>query len=241
MSTTSTPTKTESSAVRAVSTPGKMPTKKHYKETVTILVGASKQPFVLQKGLLCFYSDYFRAAFDGSFKEAVERKIELPDVKIDTFEAFQVWLYSQSFRSIEDLQDSSEAPKLPSSRRLARLWVFGDKYQIPVLQNGAIDALLQKNLEERTFNVDVVNIAYENTMLGSPLRRYAIDLCVFQMTHSPREISVFGDVNLGNWSKEALVDFACCTSNAWEHKLPWATMPDRNKCHYHVHAKGEHC
>jgi len=215
--------------------------RKHYKETVTVLVGASKQPFVLHKGLLCFYSDFFRAAFEGSFKEATERKIELPDVDIDTFEAFQVWLYSQSFRGINDLADSSQAPKLPSFQILAHLWVFGDKYQIPVLQNGAIDALIQKTLEEQIFGIEIVNIAYENTMAGSPLRRYAIDYCVFRMVHRLGEHSIFQGDNLGNWNTEAFVDFARCMSDAWERKLPMRKMPDNNKCHYHVHADGEHC
>jgi hypothetical protein len=76
---------------------------------------------------LCFYSDFFRAAFEGSFKEATEGKVELSDVTVDTFEAFQVWLYSQSLRNIEDPQDSSTHSALPDFATLARLWVFGDK------------------------------------------------------------------------------------------------------------------
>lgn len=45
--------------------------------------------------LLCFYSDYFRAAFQGSFKEASERKMELLGVTKDVFERLQVWLYTR--------------------------------------------------------------------------------------------------------------------------------------------------
>jgi hypothetical protein len=191
--------------------------------------------------LLCFYSDFFRAALEGSFKEAKEGKIELSDVTIDTFEAFQVWLYSQSLRNIEEPQDSSKPLKLPGFGTLARLWVFGDKYQIPLLQNCAIDALRQKEIEENSFHVVAVAIAYENTMDGSPLRKFVIDLCVFRMHHSGDEKRIFKDSNLGNWSKEACVDFIRCMSNAWERKLPTNILPERTKCHYHVHAEGEHC
>ena len=192
--------------------------------------------------MLCLYSDFFRAAFKGSFKEAIERKIELPDVDVDTFEAFQVWLYSQSVRNVEGSQDSIfQSAKLPSFWVLARLWVFGDRHQIPLLQNCAIDALIQKNRDENRFALIVVQTAYENTLHGSPLRRFAIDCCVFRMVHRQDENSILGDSNLCCWSKDALVDFARCMSNAWEHKLPWAEMPSREKCHYHVHANVEHC
>lgn len=159
---------------------------------------------------------------------------------VDTFEAFQVWLYSQSLCNIEDPQDSCELSALPDFGTLARLWVFGDKYQIPLLQNCAIDTLAQKTRDENMFAVAVVATAYENTMVDSPLRKFAVDQCVFTMFHDG-ERSVFRNSNLSSWSKEAFVDVVRCMSDAWERKLPKRTMPERTKCYYHVHADGEHC
>jgi hypothetical protein len=196
---------------------------------------------VLHQGLLCFYSDFFRAAFEGSFKEASERKIELSDVLTNTFEAFQVWLYSQSLRNFEDSQDSTKLLEFPSFQTLARLWVFGDMYQIPLLQNSAIDALMSKLREGKSFDMTVVAIAYQHTMRASPLRKLAIDTCVFRMSHPAGENSIFKDVNLCNWSTEAFVDFARCMSDAWERKLPKLVMPERTKGYYHVHGTGEQC
>lgn len=196
---------------------------------------------MLHKGLLCFYSDFFRAAFEGSFKEANEGKIELLDARIDVFETFQVWLYSQSLRNVEDSEDSSMPSGFPSFEILARLWVFGDKCQIPLLQNSAIDALMDRGKETNEFHTKVVQVAYSDTLQDSPLRRFAIESCVFEMFHRHGEQSIFRDGNLCYWCKEALVDFARCMSDAWERKLPWGKMPDRTKCHYHVHANGEHC
>ncbi|KAH0372210.1 hypothetical protein KCU65_g1355, partial [Aureobasidium melanogenum] len=239
--TASAPPKTAVTATRAASTPKGQPSRKHFKQTVTIHVGTFKQPFILHKGLLCFYSDFFRAALEGSFKEANEGKVELPDVKVEVFEAFQVWLYSRSLRNIEDHEESSERQKLPSFQTLAHLWVFGDKYQIPLLQNNCIDALLAKNKEESQFDTTVVQIAYFDTMHGSPLRKLAIDICVFDMCHGPAHKSIFINANSPNWSQEALIDFASCISAAWQHKLPWGAVPSRDKCHYHVHAAGERC
>lgn len=191
--------------------------------------------------MLCFYSDFFRAAFEGSFKEADEGKIELPDVKIDVFEAFQVWLYSHSLRDGDNNKDSSGCPQLLACRTLAHLWAFGDKYQIPLLRNDSLDALLEKLEEKNRFDVTVVHIAYQNTMQGSPLRRLAIDLCVFKMAHQSDEWTIFKESDYPNWSVDALVDFARCMSNAWQLKLPWRILPLRDKCHYHIHAAGERC
>ncbi|KAG9831930.1 hypothetical protein KCU98_g13032, partial [Aureobasidium melanogenum] len=221
MSASSTPPQTGGSAGKAVSTPNKWPSRKLYKETVSIFVGPNKEKYTLHKGLLCIYSDFFRAAFEGSFKEAHENKIELPDVLVDVFEAFQVWLYSRSLRDPEDHGDSSTRPQLLTHRTLAYLWVFGDKYQIPLLQNDSIDALLEKMDQENLFSTIVVDIAYQSTMQGSPLRRFAIDICVFRMEHKQGENSIFREANSSNWSQEALIDFARRMSDAWQHGLAY--------------------
>lgn len=64
---------------------------------MTLIVGKKKKAYTLHKDLLCFYSDYFRAAFNGSFKEAAERKLELPNVEEHIFEGAQLWLYTRNF------------------------------------------------------------------------------------------------------------------------------------------------
>ncbi|KAG9558853.1 hypothetical protein KCU71_g3793, partial [Aureobasidium melanogenum] len=220
MSASSTPPQTGGSSGRAVSRPNKWPSSKLYKETVSILVGPNKEKYVLHKGLLCFYSDFFRAAFEGAFKEAHENKIELPDVFVDVFEAFQVWLYSRSLRDPKDPGDSSTRPQFLLHGTLAYLWVFGDKYQIPLLQNDSVDAMLEKMDEEKLFATIVVNVAYQSTMRGSALRRLAIDTCVFEMRHKEGENSIFGEAHSSNWSQEALIDFARRMSDAWLQKLP---------------------
>ncbi|THY30186.1 hypothetical protein D6D00_03095 [Aureobasidium pullulans] len=53
----------------AVSTPDKLPSSKHFKGLVTIIVGCSEKHFTVHKELLIFYSDYFRAAFNGLVSE----------------------------------------------------------------------------------------------------------------------------------------------------------------------------
>ncbi|KER00148.1 hypothetical protein AUEXF2481DRAFT_24501 [Aureobasidium subglaciale EXF-2481] len=217
---TSKQSKMIASAARAISTSNKLPSRKHYKNTVTIVVGPEKEPYTLHKELLCFYSDFFRAAFQGSFKEATEGRIELLDVQHES---------------------STADPSLPRHTTLANLWVFGDQYQIPLLQNCAIDAIIKKTELSKTFYIGIVKIAYQNTLENSRLRKLAIEICVFDMTHIGHEQSIFGDDQMDNWSKEALVDFARAISKAWEDESPWRTLPVHDKCFYHVHSEGEHC
>lgn len=124
MSTSSSPSQTGGSADKAVSTSAKLPSRyathlyrekmcscndsKLYKKTVQVIVDSGQEKFILHKDLLCFYSDFFRAAFNGSFKEATEGKVELPDVEVEIFEAFQVWLYSRTLYNTDDPADSAQ-------------------------------------------------------------------------------------------------------------------------------------
>jgi hypothetical protein len=205
-------------------------------------VGAAKEHYTLHKDLLCFYSDFFRAALNGSFKEAVERKIELPDVKIEVFETFQVWLYTQTLPKNED-----EATEVyPAFARLIRLWIFGDKYQIPLLQNNAMDAMLAKVDEDQQVPTKVLNLAYENTVLNSPLRRAITDIMVYRSkmpgaddTDSIKSTCL---ATPDSWPKQACLDVIAEMSRAWETKAKrFDATTKKEKCHYHVHAKGDHC
>jgi hypothetical protein len=66
------------------------------------VVSQSKQDFTIHKDLLVFYSDYFRAAFNGSFVEATDKKIDLFDVDQKVFEHFHAWIYTRKLASDND-------------------------------------------------------------------------------------------------------------------------------------------
>lgn len=53
---------------------------------------------IVHEALLSAVSPYFRKAFNGSFKEADDRAISLPDVSERTFRAFLQWLYTENMR-----------------------------------------------------------------------------------------------------------------------------------------------
>ena len=65
-----------------------------YRTIVRIYVGPEEKVFDLHKELLCSKSKFFRAAFEGSFREAGEEAMKLPEQNVETFQYFVHWLYS---------------------------------------------------------------------------------------------------------------------------------------------------
>lgn len=147
-----------------------------YRSSVTLIVGAAKVQYTLHKGILCFYSDFFRAALNGSSKEATERRIELPEVQIDVFEAFQVWLYTQSLPKNEIVPTKV----YPEWSLLVSLWIFADGHQIPLFQNNVMDAMLGKVNKDLELPTRVLNLAYDNTLAISPLRKAVTEIMVYR-------------------------------------------------------------
>ncbi|THZ08703.1 hypothetical protein D6C91_10074 [Aureobasidium pullulans] len=229
------------SAGKAVSTPNRLPSsKKLYKETVKILVGPEKEAYSVHKELLCFYSDFFRAAFNGSFKEAIESQIELPDAEISIFEAFQTWLYARTLLNAEDPMDKPDRPFYHSHPILAKLWIFGDKYQIPLLQNNVIDTMHEKVEKDKLAPSTCVALAYENTLPGSCLRRAVVDIVAHRALLEVQD-GACGPQYRQYWTLDASMDMMAAIASAWRSKLIPYTFLKTERCHYHVHAEGEHC
>lgn len=211
-----------------------------YRESVTLVIGTFKIQYTLHKGLLRFYSDFFRAAFNGSFKEASERKIELPEVDVDVFEAFQVWLYTQSLPQNE----TAPAKVYPEWSILVKLWIFGDKHQIPRLQNNTMDAIIDKVEKDCTIPIHELNLTYDNTLASSPLRKVTTDIMAYKAQFAD---GIPGNTTTGcllypdEWPKQACLDVMAEMSRGWRQKDVRGKFPKREQCYYHVHGRGEHC
>ncbi|THZ18857.1 hypothetical protein D6C91_05343 [Aureobasidium pullulans] len=212
----------------AVSTPDKWPSRDLFRDSVTLVVGRSKKAYTLHKDLLCFYSDYFRAAFNGSFKEAAERKIELSDVEEEVFEFFQLWLYTRRLNLFET-----------TFSMLAKLWIFGDQHQMPLLQNCSVDTMLLKRIKQKAFSPDALGVAYANTLAGSPLRRAVIDIASSLVIRDNANSILRADFEK-QWSVESLIDLVRVIESR-DKALPQYSLPKRDKCYYHVHGKDEQC
>ncbi|QDS76430.1 hypothetical protein FKW77_004298 [Venturia effusa] len=62
-------------------------------DVVTVHVGPDKTPFLVHKDLLTTSSPYFKAAFEGEFREATDKTILLEDISVIQFKLFLDWLY----------------------------------------------------------------------------------------------------------------------------------------------------
>ncbi|KAF2809518.1 uncharacterized protein BDZ99DRAFT_463299 [Mytilinidion resinicola] len=85
------------------------------REVVNLKVGSEEQVYSVHQDLLAYHSEYFRALFKGSFREAQEKASALPDTDCRTFEIFMDWLYSGQF-PWEGSEDDN-LPHVPTSGR----------------------------------------------------------------------------------------------------------------------------
>lgn len=98
-------------------------------EVVKISIGPEKKLYTIHKDLICHHSEYFRAAYNGRWKES-EDGVELEDVEPEVFGIFVHWLYLQRMpkndRSFFHLTGSD----IPKHNRLLLLkaCVFGDRF-----------------------------------------------------------------------------------------------------------------
>jgi hypothetical protein len=191
----------------------------------TIEVGPNKKLYIIHKDLLAFYSDYFRAAFNGSFKEATQSKISLHDESEDVFDIVNQFVYS---RVIAD----GKGEKL-SWDILIRVWVFGDKHMIPSLQNAVMDVLVKKNKADHFLPTNKISNIWENTLYSSPLRNFILDRAVYKL--DVPNIRRYED----RWTQEALWDLVEAFANKEVTKKN--KLPARAKCYYHIHKEGEEC
>ncbi|KAG9533470.1 hypothetical protein KCU93_g339, partial [Aureobasidium melanogenum] len=163
---------------------------------VTVEIGIEKKAFHIHKDLLTYYSDYFRGAFNGSFVEATKGKISLVDERVDVFDVVNQFVYT---RQLSDGADSAMGWEL-----LIRVWIFGDKYLMPCLQNKAMNALIQKNREAKFIPTLQLKIIYDNTLPGSPLRKFVLNLVTYKV--SDMDASMQKNNKDNRWPYEALVD-----------------------------------
>ena len=117
------------------------------KINVGLALGNTQKSFKACKGVLCFYSGYFDAAFNGQFQESTNDVVELKTEDPSIFQNFQYWLYTRRFSA------EGHSKKVLYSD-LIKLWVFGDAHSIPLLQNEAANMLLKKMLTEWHFPRD---------------------------------------------------------------------------------------
>lgn len=163
---------------------------------------------------MTFYSEFFRAALTGKFKEASEKTVEIEN-DAQTFEFFVFWLYhQQSFPDKDCGDDPDFVAKWQGEEEseydivvdhLVKLYVLGDRYNIPRLRKAAIGELFDHFYLGDGISAGrcAVQYAFEWLRPKSPLCRLLVDLAcdmAIKVEYDPEDAD----------NKQA--------SNAWPHE-----------------------
>ena len=140
---------------------------------VNVGPGGNTEKFTTHRELLCFYSPFFKSMMNGNWEEAKSDIINLPADEPEVYEVFQNWLYGVDLNL--ELAQSKDVSLL------LKLWIFGDKIQVPSFQNAAMDGLRLATIEPpRIIRRSEVATAFAHSGEGSPLRKFIVDIYVWE-------------------------------------------------------------
>lgn len=197
---------------------------------MAVYVGDDERPFHIHKKLLCSKSTYFKAAFEGSFKEASEKKLHLLDEDPKIFRFYAIWIYNQ------DLQIRGKNDE--DLNVCCRLYILADKLGSAGLQNIVMDVIHKIIKRRRYINLESenVNFVYNNTLPGSHLRDILVDALAWQMDADSHPDLI-----------NAVPEFLYAALKICTGRLPLRLGDekgplDMNRCRiYHVHSDGHIC
>jgi hypothetical protein len=153
---------------------------------VTIIITSPEdsietQVFNIHQNILCYYSHFFAQKLNNAqpSPDTNPKPITLADAEPGAFGLFVNWIYYQKIRN--------EHGKLPSLIELARLWVFGERFQIAALQNATMDHIRNEVAYPTDFE-PFIHFAYMRTGEGCELRRLAIRRLAWTLPEPFKEI-----------------------------------------------------
>ena len=130
-------------------------------ERIRIIVGSKKRTFEIPVEFLVGCSPVFKAMCYSRFSETTERLIQFPEVDVDMFAEFFLWVHSYNPILRSDVDTDI----------IIDLGIFCEMYQVHRLLNQASDALQEILRRSSTaITPEIVTKIYENTPDGSILQ-----------------------------------------------------------------------
>ncbi|QDS76608.1 hypothetical protein FKW77_007676 [Venturia effusa] len=205
---------------------------------VTISVGADfgeSKEFVLPMEYLTSVSPYFEKAFEGSFREAGEKKIGLSNVEPDTFSIYVEWLHSRQIVDVDGGRFDGKKDALTEKARhmaLLKLYIFADEYDNPQFRRDTLHAFTRyTNKYTECVGPDAICQAYDRLPPNSPLLRFLVDHYAYEW--SPRTPDPAGTKLPIQFLYIVAIKLR---AQAVDHQLPRSTKsPYLNDCDYHEH------
>jgi hypothetical protein len=102
--------------------------------TALVITDTKAPKFSIHKNIICHYSPYFSAAFNGNFVEGKTQRMTL-DVDEKAFGVLVNWFYNQVV--------TSEVGARPPLVTLAKVWMMAEEFLIPELQDQVMDEMFK--------------------------------------------------------------------------------------------------
>ena len=196
-------------------------------------MGDQSRSFYIYKGVLCYFSDYFKAALCGEFTEANSDSVTLDENNPHIFGFVFRWLFTGKLACA----DGNEEPL--SQLELCLIWIFADQKIMPQLQNDSIDELYSAISKEKVISnhEELLHAVYAGSTEGSAIRRMIVEGLV-----RVGDFSALTYVTRDSWPDELLVDLVKRLSSAMSRNgemvenvvTKWGAM---RCCNFHDHTR----
>ena len=190
----------------------------------------------LPKKLLVNASPFFAAALNGSFAEATSKVINLPEDNTDAFALFTRWLFvgeisGELFNYEDDLTgdeilgtyDAGTKRLMNATTVLVYLqaYILGDKLGCSVFQDLAMLEVISYHIVA-SFSAETTRTIYEQSGLGSKLRRFAIDMFRYDLREGQLPMDTITFVSTSKITEAFALDFlkACVEEDCGEAICP---------------------
>jgi hypothetical protein len=127
--------------------------------------------------MLCAASPFFEAACKPEWQSTNECVVTLPEDDPKLVKILLNWVYENVIRV--PVLDYVEDRTLDGAKGLLpKLYVLGDKYQMPALQNDAIDVLGSIFFRREGYGSQIMNYAFKETSETDPLRLFLVNFAI---------------------------------------------------------------
>ena len=156
-------------------------------DQITILAGEEETPFLIHREKICACSPVIRNACTGSWIEARERTVWLPDISSKYFSRYAEWVYTKRITSTQfehwAEKGIPKAWKL-KSRQLhyyCEFWVHADYLGDGALKNAIMEILSNKDgLYLAELLPETAKFVWENSLDNSGIRRWVVAMLLLQ-------------------------------------------------------------
>ncbi|KAE9373266.1 hypothetical protein N431DRAFT_337163 [Stipitochalara longipes BDJ] len=164
-------------------------------EMVTLVAGKEKdkKSFMVHKNILCEASPFFKAACKPEWMKPGKNYITMPEDDAKVVRIMIYWIYHDEIcidkvKHEKDINTCEKTLGTPWGL-FARLYIVGQKYQMPRLQNDAVDALLHCN-NDWAIDACIIPWIYNHTTKGDKLRKLTFRLARIFFDRS--DLALFG-------------------------------------------------